>query len=250
MFEKLKYAARYYGLRISGLKWLFVLGHMRSGSSLLVHILNSNPKILGYGETPIRYSGRRSFVELHDDVCDQFEAHGEPPGQYYRYVMDKILWPHIYNDDLLRQVPLSIIVIVRSPEAALPSILSLNIEETRTPKEALSYYVERLERVQKILKVHDSSFAFATYEDLTERTDETLRTVSEYLTLDEMLTPTYDTMWSTGEPGIGDPSQNIKEGRIRSTKTSSYNVDLDPGIIGRAREQYYEFCSFCNARRH
>ena len=30
-------------------KFLFVMGHIRSGSSLLMHILATNPEIIGYG---------------------------------------------------------------------------------------------------------------------------------------------------------------------------------------------------------
>ncbi|WP_162891479.1 sulfotransferase [Salinibacter ruber] len=230
----------------AGYEWLFVLGHMRSGSSLLVHLLNSNPEVLGYGETHIQYQGRRSVVQLHDHVSSQFEAHDEPPGWHYRYVMDKILWPHIHNDDLLHQVPLSVIVIVRRPEATLPSILSWDLEGIRTPETALRYYVERLGRVRRLLEGYDAPFAFTRYEDLTGRTEEALLNISEYLSLDERLTPTYDTMWATGTSGIGDSSENIKEGRVRSTETSSYDVDLDPAIIGRARDRYRAFCSFCD----
>jgi hypothetical protein len=247
--EKLYYGARYYGMRAAGYEWLFVLGHMRSGSSLLVHLLNSNPEVLGYGETHIQYKGRRSVVQLHDHVCDRFEDHDEAPGRRYRYVMDKILWPHIHNDDLLHQVPLSVIVIVRRPEATLPSILSLDLEGIRTPEAALHYYVERLGRVQKLLEGYDAPFAFTRYEDLTGRTEEALISITEYLDLDESLTPTYDTMWATGTSGIGDSSEKIEDGRVRSTKTSSYDVDLDPAIIGRARDRYRTFCSFCADHR-
>ena len=35
-------------LRLKPYKILFILSHMRSGSSLLTHILNSNPEIIGY----------------------------------------------------------------------------------------------------------------------------------------------------------------------------------------------------------
>jgi hypothetical protein len=39
-------------------KSLFVLGHMRSYSSLLCHILGSHPQIDGYCETHIKYRTR------------------------------------------------------------------------------------------------------------------------------------------------------------------------------------------------
>jgi hypothetical protein len=91
LYDKIYYGVQCYGLRLTGTEWLFVLGHMRSGSSLLVHLLNSSPEILGYGETHREYTGRRSLFCLHDDVCREFEKHGEITDPFYRYVMDKIV---------------------------------------------------------------------------------------------------------------------------------------------------------------
>ena len=242
--EKIYYGVRYFGMRVAGFEWLFVLGHMRSGSSLLVHLLNSNPEVLGYGETPIRYAGRRSLVELHDNIRSQFEAHGERQGWEYRYIMDKILWPHIRSQRVLCRAPLSLIVIVRDPSAALPSILALDIEAIQTSEEALSYYQERLKRLRDILVAYDSPFVCTTYSELTKRTETTLQGISEYLALDEKLTPTYDTIWATGKSGIGDPSNQIESGEVRSDQ-KSYKVDVDPGIIQQAEETYRQFRSFC-----
>ncbi len=42
-------------------KMLFVCGHMRSGSSLLLHILNTNPEVLGFGEMHIKYHSEKDF---------------------------------------------------------------------------------------------------------------------------------------------------------------------------------------------
>lgn len=241
--EKIYFGTRYFGMWAAGYKWLFVLGHMRSGSSLLVHLLNSNPEVLGYGETHLQYTGRRSFVKLHDHVEKEFETHGEPPERRHSYVMDKILHSHITNIDLLRQVPLSIIVIVRRPKEAIPSILDLGLNKIQTPEEAVEYYGKRIMRIQKLLEVYNSPFVFTKYSGLTERTNETLTDISEYLALDEGLTPTYDTMWSTGKRGIGDSSEKIKEGRVRSGR-SSYDADIDTELIGKAREYYGQFCSY------
>jgi hypothetical protein len=243
------YGARYAWLRGRGLRWLFVVGHMRSGSSLLVHLLNSSPEILGYGETHIDYVGRRSLVDLHEDVRGQFEAHGEPPERDYRYVMDKILWPHIHNQELLRPGDLRVIVIVRSPDEALPSILSLDLEEIQTLQDALDYYVERLRRVREVLKVYDAPFTHVTYHGLTKQTEQVLSKISGYLALDEGLTPAYDTMWATGKSGIGDSSEHIEEGEVLS-KSSARDVQIDSGVAARAREEYHRFLSFCRDHEH
>jgi LPS sulfotransferase NodH len=36
-------------------EFVHILSHMRSGSTLLAHLLASHPEIIGYGETHIRY---------------------------------------------------------------------------------------------------------------------------------------------------------------------------------------------------
>ena len=52
---------------------LFVLSHMRSGSSLLTHILNTNNEIIGYGETHIKYSSELDFKALLSKVYLRFK---------------------------------------------------------------------------------------------------------------------------------------------------------------------------------
>jgi hypothetical protein len=188
-------------------------------------------------------------VRLHDDVCYEFEKHGEIPDPSYRYVMDKILWPHIRNKSLLREAPFSVIVIARKPTAALPSIVALGLEKIRSPEKALKYYIRRLNQIQDILKNNAISYVFVTYERITNRTNEALLEMSKYLQLGERLAPRYDTMWSTGKPGIGDPSEKIEEGRVRSDR-SSYDVSIDSQIIEQAREKYRQFCAFCSNTEH
>jgi hypothetical protein len=65
---------------------LFVLGHMRSYSSVLSHILGSHPQIDGYCETHIRYRWHFDLLRLQRRVR---QLTGEPlRGDY---VLDKIL---------------------------------------------------------------------------------------------------------------------------------------------------------------
>src|SRR5688572_25028043 len=66
--------------------YLFVIGHMRSYSSLLAHILGSHPRIVGYAEMHQKYRTVLDLLELSRKVertCDK--------GCAGRYVLDKIL---------------------------------------------------------------------------------------------------------------------------------------------------------------
>ena len=65
------YGANSY-LRTAG--YLFVVGHMRSYSSLLAHILGSHPRIVGYAEMHQKYRNVLDLLELTRKVertCDK-----------------------------------------------------------------------------------------------------------------------------------------------------------------------------------
>ena len=59
----------------SARRYLFVLGHMRSYSSLLCHILGSHPQINGYCETHVKYRSRFDLLRLRSRVV---KLTGEP----------------------------------------------------------------------------------------------------------------------------------------------------------------------------
>ena len=65
---------------------LFVLGHMRSYSSLLCHILGSHPQVDGYCETHIKYRTWLDLLRLRSRVV---QLTGEPLRG--RYILDKVL---------------------------------------------------------------------------------------------------------------------------------------------------------------
>ena len=238
--ERVYHGARYLNKRAKGVQWLFILGHMRTGSSLLVHILNSNPEILGYGETHLDYRGRGSLAKLHDHVCEQFERHGELVDSDTIYVMDKVLWPHIKNRSVLRVRPLKIVVIVRDPADALPSILSRDLDSIQIPEEALEYYVRTIRRVSRELRVYRRPFVLLEYGNLVNNTENGLKKITEYLDLDVPLTPEYELMWATGRKGIGDDTSVIYTERIQSSR-SEYRVNLPAPIVSRGRDAYRSF---------
>lgn len=239
--RKIYYAARYLQLRARNIKWLFIIGHMRSGSSLLTHLLNSNPEILGYGETHIKYVGRRSLLELRDDVHERFAAHDALPA-HHRYTMDKILHPYILDPSVLRVKPLKIVVIVRHPTNALPSILDLDLDFIQTAQRVLKYYRRTLQRMTEWLSCYDRPYLVIDYDELVNRPETVLRRLSDYLDLQEPLTTKYDAMWATGEPGIGDSSLHIHEREITSTSTS-YNTEVPSHVITEAQGHYRAFLS-------
>jgi hypothetical protein len=178
-------------------------------------------------------------------VHNRFKNNGEDPKKSFDYVMDKILWPRVHNKDILREVPLKIIVILRNPKAALPSILSRNLDGIQTPEEALRYYSKSLKRTSRNLEVYGSPFVIVKYEDLTDRTEKTLKKLYQYLGIKGSLKPEYKTMWATGEKGIGDSSENIHSGKIVSS-TSSYEMEIEKKVLREARKKYDQFLNSWN----
>jgi hypothetical protein len=159
--------------------------------------------------------------------------------------MDKILHHRIYDSSVLHAQQLKVVVIVRDPADALPSILSLNSNSIQTPKEALNYYVQTIQRVSKELRFFGRPFLLLRYSDLVKDTEDELKRITDYLDLEAPLTPEYEQMWSTGTPTVGDPSSKIELGRV-SRSTSSYQIEMERELIERARQSYRAFLEDCN----
>jgi hypothetical protein len=221
---------------------LFIVGHMRSGSTLLLHILNTNPAISGYGETHREYRTTRDFAYLTFNVCRafrRFRARG-------RYVLDKILYnDYVVNPELLEGDRVKLVFLVRSPEQSIPSILRFQPRHIHTEAQALDYYVKQLKMVEKYARRKNDprgSF-FLTYDQLMGDPDPLLADLTAFLGLETPLSSEYETIWSTGQRGkrgFGDDSPEIKAGKIVK-KRNRQKIDLAPETVRRARIAY-EHC--------
>ena len=91
---------------------LFILGHMRCGSTLLTNILCSHPEVIGFGETRTVYESERDFTKL---VWKVHWTH-----RRFRvtqtYALDKLLHNHQLPDPaLLDRRPHKLIFLSREP---------------------------------------------------------------------------------------------------------------------------------------
>jgi len=213
---------------------------MRSGSSLLVHILNSNPEITGYGETHIVYGGPQSFVDLDRKTQQKFWEH-ERIIPKSRYIMDKILHDFIEDESVLNHPALKNIFLVRDPLHAIPSIIRNTNKDT--VDSATKYYVRQMNRLNNLYGYTNENSIFITYDDIVSSTKETLTTLSSFLDLEEELSPEYDTIWSTGIPSIGDPSDTIKKGSVINKKAPENDMDIKKENIQKATICYNKIIS-------
>ena len=223
---------------------LLLLGHMRSGSTLLLHLLVNHPQIAGLGERNAIYLGPHDFGRL---ALRARLARPQPLARL-RYVTDQLNHNHLTpHPELFAHPRLRLLFLVRRPEPSLASLLDL----TRTHYEPWSvertvdYYVERLGALARYAGTSPSAAAsileraaFLTYEELTDRPGQTLASLQSFLDMDTepAFSETYRVHDFTGTRG--DPSENIRSGRIGRPRRVEQPAQLPAREIERARRAY------------
>src|SRR5690606_28951843 len=79
-------------------RYLFIFSHMRSRSSVLSHILGSNPEVCGYKELHQPYKGLRSLLQMQLKLA--VDLH---PNFRNKYLLDKILNNYTISDAILNK---------------------------------------------------------------------------------------------------------------------------------------------------
>lgn len=220
---------------------LLVLGHMRSGSTLLLHLLMTNPEISAVGERGKVYASRADLARLH--IAARL-AYGLP-GRHLRYVADQVNHDHLTPDaSLLQRAEIRVLFLLRKPEATIASIVDLYRRYHPLPwsvPRAVDYYAQRLETLARLGAAPPgrASAMLIRYEDLTAWPDETLETLRRFLQLAHGFSRTYRTHRFTRTHG--DPGPNIATGRIL-TSTGCAAIDLGERELERIRNAYAQ-CS-------
>jgi hypothetical protein len=229
IFPKLWGADGY--LRSAG--YIFLVGHMRSYSSLLGHILGSHRQIAGYAEMHQKYRDVLDFLELAEKV----ENSGSKTTAG-RYVFDKILHRQDLHSRILRREDVKIVLLARRPEATLASILKIRAGGIASVEQAIDYYVDRLHTLVQISKLRRGRLLYLDSEAVLQRTDETLDRVTRYLAISPRLCAEYSIFRYTGMPKYGDPSERIKAGRVIRQREASPHVPLTSTQLRRLSNAY------------
>jgi len=200
--------------------YIFIVSHMRSGSTLLAHLLGSHRQVHGHAEALISYMGSRAFDLLHRKLLATLTHQEKRP----TYLLDKLLHTslgvpfYIHPERRVRYV-----FLFREPEDTLRSILRMMTEEISAvdPGRALLYaehYLktryEDLEHYYRMLPKADCHVL--TYEKLLAQPQKTLDNLGDFLKISD-LKPEYKTFGQTGKWGVGDGSSNIWQKRILSS---------------------------------
>lgn len=225
---------------------LFILSHMRSGSSLLTHILTSNPEIIGYGETHLNYASEFDFKRLIYKVYWQRRDYK----MEQRYVLDKVLHDNKFlNESFLNSQNLYNIFLLREPQRSLVSILDLKPHWNE--EQAYDYYVKRLATLERYAKLINSKerTLLLDYDQLLENTDAVFKALQNLLGTKTEFSEQYQVFKTTGMRGIGDFSENLKSGRI-IRKPRQLETKIAQDLVDRGIKSFKE-CSmtlaqYCN----
>lgn len=244
-------------------KFLLVLSHQRAGSTLLIHLLNTNPRILGYGETFDHYASPRDLQKLPFGITRTTRKIVWSQA----FVVDKLLYDELLVDDaLLRDENIYSIFLVREPQGALRSLVNApRLDGWPQRPEAnkdyvdhanvVKYYSSRLAMLGRYARIINSRSRslFMTYEDILLRTNAVFGTLKSFLAVDGTFSEDYSVLRTTGVPGYGDVSQHIRRGCIDRNIVRPQNA-VRPELIGEAGFAFdrccrvlREYCSTVNA---
>ncbi|WP_399680345.1 hypothetical protein [Xenophilus sp.] len=222
-------------------QYVLIIGHMRSYSSLLAHILGSHPMVSGYVELQLDYAKTSDLIRLKRRAM---ALAGKAP-----YYLDKLVsgW-HSASREVVANRRVKTIFLVRRPRSTLASIQKLASYEDvpwySDPAEVASHYLRRLEVIRKLAGwAAPNGFCFIRAEEFVERPDPCLRTVQAFLGLKEPFSLDYKTGELTGKPGHGDPSVLIRSGRIQKPSAlAEPHIELDPDLLRQCEEAYRMTC--------
>lgn len=216
---------------------VLILCHARSGSTLLNHILLSNPQIIGMGERLYNYRSEADLDVLALAARVEKRSFLRP----YLYAVDQLTSSERLVDlALLQSHRLRVIFLIREPIGAVSSMLELAKDRARTNwtvHQAASYYIERLGSLALCgaLLPDPSRGLFITYTDLIQRTEATLVRLQHFLHLQAAFSERYAMQPFTGVRG--DSSETILRGHIVRDKNRQ-SVELPPLILSDLQRTY------------
>jgi len=215
--------------------FILILAHMRSGSTLLAHILMSHPEVLGLGERNAPYRSQADVERLIVDSYWHYRRWRQP----IPYVVDQLNHNRFLSPELLAHPHGRFIFLIREPEASLASMVDvLGHFYGFSLDDALTYYPHRLHQLAQYAQtLNDPQRGFyLSYTDLTQRTEHLLPALQHFLQMKHPLTPDYHQFSFTGQHG--DPSPRIRTGNIQPP-TSRPLPDLPVAVRRHLQEVYH-----------
>jgi hypothetical protein len=233
-----------HGLRLFGSvftrpeeRQLFILGHMRSGSSLLSTILTNNPEVNGYGEAKIVYRGGGDFRTLRGKVALVQLLNRRCPTRRMVYIHDKILHERLVPNPTALAVKGSYLIFqTRSPEPTLRSIVgSLGWGVPQASQYLLNQYQYLAMLAQRLPS--DSKAIRLGHQELIESTDQVLAALTCWLGLKAPLSADFGTKTRVKLRGSSDRSGRLDAGRVLRDQ-SRHDVDISAAPLADIEGRY------------
>jgi len=198
--------------------YVLIITTMRSGSSLLNHILAQNKRFISIGESHTNYHNSRDLKTLMLKSI-----------YYYKWAIfsnrtyiDKCVQNHQINtSNFLNFYRIKkIIFLIRDPIETISSLLDTTFPYSDNLRTASKYYKDRLDHILKLAKCiqKPEKGIVITYYDLINKSNATLDVLSKFLELNQPLSTSYNTQKWSSEWGKGDVgSIKINTGKIDNT---------------------------------
>ena len=224
---------------------IFLLGHMRAGTTALSNILCSRDDVSGFGEAHVRYASRSAPGML---ALSQIRQRVFEPSAYYLF--DKVLHSHLDENANEAFFQAKAIFLTRKPEATIPSILNLFAQvdspQYQTYQEAADYYTARIARLGELWSRFSPSHRVSmTYSDITGTPGAHLSALTDLLALNPPLANRYDPSDSPVRNGAGDPLVAGSLNKIVRRATSASSPDVlsvsEADALSRAQAAHAAF---------
>lgn len=199
---------------------VWVLSHLRSGSTLLCHLLNGHPEICGFGETFTVYRGEADFVELAARIGRALRRPRLPEP----YLLDKLLYGRLLAaPGLLDHPRVHRLFLIREPHGCLSStssrLVTADALEPGSPPYVaalLAHYRERLGELAAYAEgcADPRRSLVLTHHQLLHDTGAVFAALERFLGVGTGFSEAYPVLRTTGRAG-GDRSALIRSGRLR-----------------------------------
>ena len=221
---------------------LFILAHMRCGSTALSNVLCSRPDVSGYGEAHVTHDSTAAPGLL---ALNQLRRGGWKPRA--DCLFDKILHSRHDQSAPPEFFEARAIFLVRRPGDAIHSIVrlfaGLGRAEYQTYEEATQYYVERVTALAALWDRFSGQRRIGfTHETLLASPDRALAAISRQLSFCPPLENRYVSLAASRRGGGGDPLQSGNHTRIQSdpsaTGVPDRPLDAPAALVEQAEDAY------------
>jgi len=212
---------------------------MRAYTSLLSHIIASNPDVLGYAEKHQSYRNSLDFLKMRMKARFLSKTWQTEP-----YIFDKVLHnKYKVSAQVLSSDHVIPIIMIRKPESTLKSIVNMgktmqrNVRWYRDVSKVAQYYKQRLKTLEHYGQ-SGSVFTFIEAEQLISNSAEVLDKLTKACKVDIPFSEEYDTFAFSGTPALGDPSQNIKEGKVIKKVSDYTSITIPEDVLADCQRTY------------